>query len=64
MMLITDDAVGRAVRALDVSDPVNTIYRFEQAYNCRIERVVNSSAIPKVIFNSEQDEIMFMLKWS
>lgn len=66
MILITDVAVGRAIRALIVSDPVDfdAVERFEQAYNCRIEKVVNSSAIPKVIFNTEQDEILFILRFS
>lgn len=66
MMSVNDPAVGRAAR--DLFGPgayVNdeTIFRFEQAYNCQIERVKGTSKVPKITFNTPQDEVFFKLKW-
>lgn len=68
ILYVTHPAVRRAANALfgPISFVNNdTIFKFEEAYNCRIERVTNNYGItPKVLFNSEKDFTFFILKWS
>lgn len=71
MMLVTHPAVRRAARELFRPGAfVNevTIFRFEHKFNCKIDRVSDDPTfaplVPKIIFNSEQDEILFILRWS
>lgn len=67
-MLVTDPAVRRAARALFGSNTyVNneTISKFEQAYQCQIKIDKNEPLlIPSVNFNTEQDKLLFILKWA
>lgn len=64
-MLVTDPAVRRAARVLFGGNTyVNseTISKFEQAYQCQIQ--IDKNLIPSVIFNTEQDKLLFILKWT
>lgn len=67
-LYVTDPPVRRAANALFGSGAIvndDTIFKFEQAYNCRIERVTNNYGIPpKVLFNSEKEFTFFVLRWT
>lgn len=67
-MLITDPAVRSAARFLFGAGALvneQTITRFEHVYNCKIQRTKHEPGlIPTIKFNTEQDEIMFILRWS
>ena len=67
-MLVTHPAVRRAARALFGGNAyVNseTIFKFEQAYQCQIQIDKNEPLlIPSIIFNTEQDKLLFILKWT
>lgn len=63
-LYVTDPPVRRAANALFGSGAIvndDTIIKFEQAYNCRIEQF---GIPPKVFFNSEKDFTFFVLRWS
>lgn len=63
-LYVTDPPVRRAANALFGSGAMvndDTIFKFEESYNCRIERF---GIPPKVLFNSEKDFTFFVLKWS
>ena len=67
-LYVTDPPVRRAANKLFGPGAIvndDTIFKFEEAYNCRIERVTNSyGKIPTVRFNSEKDYTFFVLRWS